>query len=159
MKPRVLILRTAGTNCDYETNYAFQLAGAKSSLIHINQLIAGQTEIMDYQIMAIPGGFSYGDDIAAGILLANEIRYKLADQLAKFVESGRLILGICNGFQVLVRAGLLPRLDGQISQQATLAMNSSAKFECRWVELQIENGPCVFYTRFKFPNLSSGCTR
>lgn len=144
MKPRVLILRTAGTNCDYETHYAFQLAGAKSSLIHINQLIAGQTQIMDYQIMAIPGGFSYGDDIAAGILLANEIKYKLADQLVKFVESGRLILGICNGFQVLVRAGLLPRLDGQISQQATLAMNSSAKFECRWVELQIENCPCVF---------------
>ena len=144
MKPRVLILRTAGTNCDYETNYAFQLAGAKTALVHINQLIAGQTQIMDHQIMTIPGGFSYGDDIAAGILLANEIKYKLADQLAEFVESGRLILGICNGFQVLVRAGLLPRLDGEIAQQATLAMNSSAKFECRWVHLQNQQSPCVF---------------
>lgn len=144
MKPRILILRTAGTNCDYETDYAFQLAGAETALIHVNQLIAGRTRIMDYAIMAIPGGFSYGDDIAAGILLANEIKYKLADQLVEFVESGRLILGICNGFQVLVRAGLLPRLNGEIAQQATLAMNGSAKFECRWVHLQIQNSPCVF---------------
>ena len=144
MKSRVLILRTAGTNCDCETNYAFQLVGAKTDVIHINQLIIGQTQIMDYEIMAIPGGFSYGDDIAAGILLANEIKYKLADQLIKFVKSGRLILGICNGFQVLVRAGLLPRLNGEIVQQATLAMNGSAKFECRWVNLQVEKSPCVF---------------
>ena len=144
MKSSVLILRTAGTNCDYETNYAFELTGANTSLIHINQLIAGQTQIMDYQIMAIPGGFSYGDDIAAGILLANEIKYKLTDQLVAFVESGRLILGICNGFQVLVRAGLLPGLDVKFAQQATLAMNSSSKFECRWVDLHIQNGPCVF---------------
>ena len=144
MKPRVLILRTAGTNCDYETNYAFQLAGGKTDLIHIDKLIAGQTEIMNYQILAIPGGFSYGDDVAAGILLANQIKYKLADQLVEFVESGRLILGICNGFQVLVKAGLLPRLDRGIRQQATLAMNDSAKFECRWVHLQVQKSPCVF---------------
>ena len=83
---------------------------------------------MDYQIMAIPGGFSYGDDVAAGILLANEMRYKLADSLTAYVESGRLMIGICNGFQVLVRAGLLPRLNSQEAQQTTLAMNTSAKF-------------------------------
>ena len=76
MKPRILILRTAGTNCDYETNHAFQLAGAKTALTHINQLIAGQTQIMDYQIVAIPGGFSYGDDIAAGILLKSRSRQR-----------------------------------------------------------------------------------
>ena len=109
MKPKVLILRTAGTNCDYETDHAFQLVGGKTSLIHVNQLIAGEVDLMDYQIMAIPGGFSYGDDVAAGILLANEMRYKFADSLAAYVESGRLMIGICNGFQVLVRAGLLPR--------------------------------------------------
>ena len=144
MKPKVVILRTAGTNCDYETDYAFQLAGAETSLVHINQVIAGQTRLMDHQIMAIPGGFSYGDDIAAGILLANEIKHKLADQVAEFVESGKLILGTCNGFQVLVRSGLLPCLDGERAQQATLAMNNSAKFECRWVHLQTQESPCVF---------------
>ena len=90
MKPKVLILRTAGTNCDYETDHAFQLVGGATSLIHVNQLIAGEVDLMDYQIMAIPGGFSYGDDVAAGILLANEMRYKLADSLSTYVESGRL---------------------------------------------------------------------
>ena len=142
MKPKVLILRTAGTNCDYETDHAFQLVGGETSLIHVNQLIAGEVDLMDYQIMAIPGGFSYGDDVAAGILLANEMRYKLADPLAAYVESGRLMIGICNGFQVLVRAGLLPRLDSQQAQQTTLAMNTSAKFECRWVELETQQSSC-----------------
>lgn len=144
MKPKVLILRTAGTNCDFETNYAFQLAGAETALVHINQLIAGQIQLTDYQIMAIPGGFSYGDDIAAGILLANEIKHKLTDQVNEFVDASKLILGICNGFQVLVRSGLLPRLAGGRAQQTTLAMNSSAKFECRWVHLQTQESLCVF---------------
>ena len=144
MKPKVLILRTAGTNCDYETDHAFQLVGGETSLIHVNQLIAGEVDLMDYQIMAIPGGFSYGDDVAAGILLANEMRYKLADSLAAYVESGRLMIGICNGFQVLVRAGLLPRLNSQETQQTTLAMNTSAKFECRWIQLETQESNCIF---------------
>ncbi len=144
MKPKVLILRTAGTNCDYETDHAFQLAGAETALIHVNQLIAGKAGLMDYQIMAIPGGFSYGDDVAAGILLANEMKHKLADPLTMFVDDGKLIIGICNGFQVLVRAGLLPRLNSQNKQQSTLAMNTSAKFECRWIHLQTQESHCVF---------------
>lgn len=144
MKPKVLILRTAGTNCDYETDYAFRLVGGEPSLVHVNELIAGGVELMDYEIIAIPGGFSYGDDVAAGILLANELRYKLADSLATYVESGRLMIGICNGFQVLVRAGLLPRLDSQQGQQATLAMNRSAKFECRWIHLETQASDCIF---------------
>lgn len=144
MKPKVLILRTAGTNCDYETEHAFQLAGAETALIHVNQLIAGKVSLIDYQIMAIPGGFSYGDDVAAGILLANEIKHKLANQVSAFVEAGKLIIGICNGFQVLVRSGLLPRLKLQSKQQAALAMNASGKFECRWVHLQTQESPCVF---------------
>ena len=144
-KPKVLILRTAGTNCDYETDYAFQLAGAQTSLIHINQLINNQVALNDHSIMAIPGGFSYGDDIAAGILLANELKFKLIDQIIEFVDQGGLILGICNGFQVLVRSGLLPRITPhQINQQATLAMNTSTKFECRWVNLQMDNNLSVF---------------
>ena len=125
-KPKVLILRTAGTNCDYETDYAFQLAGASTNLIHINQLINNQVCLTDYHIMAIPGGFSYGDDIAAGILLANELKFKLIDKVTEFVDRGGLILGICNGFQVLVRSGLLPRINSQHNnQQATLARSTS----------------------------------
>ncbi len=141
-KPKVLILRTAGTNCDAETEAAFQLAGAETVLVHVQQLITGKTKLVDYQVLAIPGGFSYGDDISAGILLANELRHKLADALNQFIEEGKLILGICNGFQVLVKAGLLPGLITTLN--ATLAMNTSAKFECRWVEMATQASPCVF---------------
>lgn len=149
MKPKVLILRTAGTNCDVETDVAFQLAGAATDLVHIQNLISGNTDLSEYQILAIPGGFSYGDDIAAGILLAVEMKHKLRDALNQFVAKKKLIIGICNGFQVLVRTGLLPGINGTgektaLSQSATLAMNTSAKFECRWVELDTQQSPCVF---------------
>ena len=149
VKPKVLILRTAGTNCDMETDVAFQLAGAATDLVHIQNLISGNTDLSGYQILAIPGGFSYGDDIAAGILLAVEMKHKLRDALNQFVANNKLIIGICNGFQVLVRTGLLPGIDkigeeAKLSQFATLAMNTSAKFECRWVELDTQQSPCVF---------------
>ena len=144
MGTKVLVLRTAGTNCDYETEYAFQLAGAETALVHINRLIAGRTNLNEYHILAIPGGFSYGDDVTAGILLANEIKHKLGNLLRDFVDSGKLIIGICNGFQVLVRAGLLPGLNSQTAQEATLALNTSAKFECRWVHLETQKTPCAF---------------
>lgn len=145
MKPKVLILRTAGTNCDAETEVAFQLAGAETALVHIQRLISGAVDLADYQILALPGGFSYGDDIAAGILLAVEMKHKLRAVLRGFVDAGKLIIGICNGFQVLVRTGLLPGGEGsELQQQATLAMNTSSKFECRWVTLAPEAGPCVF---------------
>ena len=147
MKPKVLILRTAGTNCDAETDVAFQLAGAETDLVHIQNLISGKTNLSDYQILAIPGGFSYGDDIAAGILLAVEMKHKLREALNQFVADDKLIIGICNGFQVLVRTGLLPGTENgntAITQRATLAMNTSAKFECRWVELDTQQSTCVF---------------
>ena len=150
LKPKVLILRTAGTNCDAETDAAFQLAGAETALIHIQNLISEKVDLTDYQILAIPGGFSYGDDISAGILLAVEMKHKLTDALNKFVADGKLILGICNGFQVLVRTGLLPGINTsncsrpEMTQRTTLAMNTSAKFECRWVNLKKEESTCVF---------------
>lgn len=151
MIPRVLILRTAGTNCDEETDIAFQLAGADTNLVHIQNLISGQTDLSEYQILAIPGGFSYGDDIAAGILLAVEMKHKLKDALDQFVADKKLIIGICNGFQVLVRTGLLPGIsqnsqgdNDESTQRSTLAMNTSAKFECRWVELETQQSPCIF---------------
>ena len=144
-KPKTLILRTAGTNCDYETEYAFRLAGADTELVHINELARGERSLAEYQILAIPGGFTYGDDVAAGKILANELRYKLEGQVEQFLADGKLILGICNGFQVLVQAGLLPALDGPgQEQQATLTDNDSGKFEDRWVYLRPEESVCVF---------------
>lgn len=145
-KVKVIILRTAGTNCDYETDYAFKLAGAQTELVHVNQLIRGERHLSEYSILAIPGGFSYGDDISAGILLANELKYKLSKQLEEFVSAKKLIIGICNGFQVLVKSGLIRGVNGEINyqQNLTLAMNDSGKFECRWIHLQTEESPCIF---------------
>lgn len=149
-KVNVIVLRTAGTNCDYETAYAFQLAGAETDLVHINQLIHRKKFLADYHILALPGGFSYGDDIAAGILLANELKYKIRDQVEEFVAAGKLIIGICNGFQVLVKAGLLPGFNGiSDTQETTLYLNDSAKFECRWVYLQTQDSSCIFTKNLK----------
>lgn len=134
-RPKVCILRTAGTNCDKETAFAFSKAGALPELTHINRLFDGQNSLSDYQILAIPGGFSYGDDIAAGKILANELRYKLIDDMRKFIKDGKLIIGICNGFQVLVKSGLLPG-NNDLTQVATLIINDSGKFEDRWVYLR-----------------------
>ncbi len=142
---KVLILRGPGTNCDAETAYAFQKAGAVTSLCHINQLIRRDRKLADYQVMVIPGGFVYGDDIAAGKVLANELKLKLGDDIRLFVEKGGLILGICNGFQVMVKAGILPDFNNPSAPPLTLAANDSARFECRWVHLQVaKKSPCVF---------------
>jgi phosphoribosylformylglycinamidine synthase subunit PurQ / glutaminase len=106
--PRVLVLRTAGTNCDQETAYAWELAGAIPRCVHVRELIDSPAALSDFAILTIPGGFSYGDDISAGKIMAMQLIHHLADPLQRFVESGRLVLGICNGFQVLAKAGLLP---------------------------------------------------
>jgi phosphoribosylformylglycinamidine synthase len=142
---KTIVLRTAGSNCDYETVHAFQQVGSDVSLIHINQIIAGKTRLSDFQILAIPGGFTYGDDISAGKILANELKNKLTDQLEKFVTAGKLIIGICNGFQVLVKAGLLPEISlNNGKQQVTLTNNDSGKFEDRWIYLKPISEKCVF---------------
>ena len=133
----VIILRTAGTNCDRETAYAFEKAGARPELVHINALRKGERSLKDYQILAIPGGFTYGDDIASGKIVANELKFKLEDSLQRFVADGKLVIGICNGFQVLVKSCFLPNLSGNFhSFEATLTVNDSDKFEDRWVYLQ-----------------------
>ncbi len=142
-KIKTLILRAPGTNCDEETAFAFQQAGAEISLVHIGQLIRREKHLKDYQIMVFPGGFTYGDDLGAGRVLANEIRLKFRADLERFVESGYLILGICNGFQVLVKAGILPGLKSR--QGLTLTTNDSGRFECRWVYLSANsNSKCIF---------------
>ena len=144
-KVKTLIIRAPGTNCDAETMFAFQQAGAVVSQVHVNRLISREERLANYQILVIPGGFTYGDDIAAGKVLANELRLKLGEDILRFIEDGKLILGVCNGFQVLVKAGFLPEISKDGSSLLTLATNDSGKFECHWVYLSVNKGnPCVF---------------
>jgi len=131
----VCVLRTAGTNCDQETAFAFRKVGATPRLLHINYLIDHPKSLHEYAILAIPGGFTYGDDVAAGKILANELRCKLIEDILSFIREGKLIIGICNGFQVLVKAGLLPG-GSDLKQEASLIINDSGKFEDRWVYLR-----------------------
>jgi len=142
LKPKVCVLRSAGTNCDQETAAAFLLAGAQPELLHINRLASAEKTLNDFHILALPGGFSYGDDIASGKIFANELRFKLADALNKFISDGKLIIGICNGFQILVKSGLLPGRG--LQQEASLIINDSAKFESRWVYLKSAGSNCAW---------------
>ncbi|TSC74976.1 MAG: phosphoribosylformylglycinamidine synthase [Parcubacteria group bacterium Gr01-1014_30] len=136
MTPKALILYGYGINCDEEVQHGFDLTGAKTERVHLNQLISGEKKLTDYQILALPGGFSFGDDLGAGKVLAVKIKYNLQDQLSAFVEKGGLIIGICNGFQALVKLGVLP---------GTLFANDSGRFEDRWVYLKInQDSPCIF---------------
>ncbi len=137
-KPKVCILRTAGTNCDKETAFAFVKAGAEAEFVHINSLINEQKKLDDFHILALPGGFTYGDDVAAGKILANELKYKLREALRKFIVQEKLIIGICNGFQILVKSGLLP-FSAELSTKASLIINDSGKFEARWVYLKTQD--------------------
>lgn len=142
---KVLMLRAPGANCDAEAVFAFERAGAAVSSVHVNRLIRREQRLSEYQIMVIPGGFTYGDDIAAGKVLANELKLKLGEDIMRFIETGGLILGICNGFQVLVKAGFLPEPSGEGSPRMTLAANDSGKFECRWIHMVVNKAnPCVF---------------
>jgi len=144
-RPRALVLRAAGTNCDVETAFAFELAGAKSSVEHVNRLADRSVRLGDFQILAVPGGFSYGDDLGAGKILALELERRLGGELRQFVSRGGLVIGICNGFQVLVKTGILPGNDGLAPGAAvTLAPNDSQRYEDRWVWLQVLDTPCVW---------------
>ena len=143
MKPKICILRTDGTNCDEELFYAFDKFGSSPQYVHINELRAKSKKLKAFQILALPGGFAYGDDVASGKILAVELISFLKGQLADFIQKKGLILGVCNGFQVLVRTGLLPF--GQLGKMdVTLAQNESGHFECRWINLKIEKSRCVF---------------
>ena len=144
-KVKVLLLRAPGTNRDGDTAFAFERAGAAVTSAHVNELIRRECDLFDYQIFVIPGGFSYGDDIASGKVLANELKLKFGEDVLRFVDDGRLVLGICNGFQVLVKSGILPRVKKGQTPRVTLTNNDSGRFECRWVYLGINRkSPCVF---------------
>ncbi len=145
MNPTVLVLRTAGTNCDGETGHAFSLAGATPNFVHVNRLLERPALLHEHQILAVPGGFSYGDDIAAGRILASQIMGRLRDELHAFVAAGKPVIGVCNGFQVLVKTDLLPGpIGGRSGQTATLAHNTSGRFVDRWVHVAPQGGRCVW---------------
>lgn len=145
MKPATLVLRAAGVNCDAETAHAFELAGAQPHFVHVNRLLENPAILDQFQILAIPGGFSYGDDIAAGKILANQIVHHLGDALRRFIESAKPVIGICNGFQVLVKTDLLPGpLAGRPGQTATLTNNACGRFVDRWIHLAPRGQTCVW---------------
>jgi phosphoribosylformylglycinamidine synthase I len=171
---RAIVLRAAGINCDMETEYALELAGAKAQRVHINRIIEDKGMLDDFQIIVFPGGFSYGDDVAAGKILANQVVHHLSEAVEKSINAGKLVLGICNGFQVLVKAGILPgdgkelatalraregtsprdrkdteeeRLLKADGQSVTITYNDSGKFEDRWVYLAPQSERCVFIER------------
>jgi phosphoribosylformylglycinamidine synthase len=142
--PRVLILRAPGTNCDKETAFAFERAGAVAEPLHINRVLESPERLRSFQILCIPGGFSYGDDVAAGRILGNQFQHHLVDAVQQFKADGKLILGICNGFQVLVKSGALLETDPVKGPPATLTLNDSGKYEDRWVRLGVSSERCVF---------------
>lgn len=137
MKPRVLLLRAAGVNCDRELAFAFERAGAQVAELHVRELAARPAAVLACDVFAIPGGFTYGDDLGAGRILALELERYLGDALRQMHERGGTIFGVCNGFQTLVKARLLPDFP---DMRATLTWNASGRFECRWVRLRVERG-------------------
>lgn len=142
IQPRVAVFKTSGINCDAETAHAFAMAGGNSEIVMMEDLKNGERKLEDYQIVAFPGGFSHGDDLGSGTVAALDLDTYLGNQLERFREKG-LILGVCNGFQILVRSGLLPM--GTLgARDATLDRNDNGKFVSRRVNLSIENSRCVF---------------
>lgn len=142
---RALVLRTAGTNCERETCLALELSGATPELVHVDRLIEAPKTLDEFGIVVVPGGFSYGDDLGAGRVLGFELRRSLARPLERFVARGGLVLGVCNGFQVLVDTGLLEGPSPESRERAiALDVNQSGRFECRWVTLRSEKSACAW---------------
>ncbi|RLF11272.1 MAG: phosphoribosylformylglycinamidine synthase subunit PurQ [Thermoprotei archaeon] len=147
---KACIVRVGGTNCDLETKVALEDLGLPSEIVHMNQLLKGRKKLEDYHLLVIPGGFSYGDYVRAGAIWGKKLMSKLRGDLERFIEEGKAVVGICNGFQVLVESGVLPGING-ISDypQVTLATNSSAKYECRWVHLKCEPSACKLLSKLQ----------
>jgi len=148
---KALVLTGYGLNCDYETDYALKIAGADSDRVHINEIISSQKQdarlrLDDYHILVLGGGFSWADDHGAGVIMATRLRYTIGEQIEKFIGKGKLVLGICNGFQALVNLGLLPGIDGDYrSRRVAITYNDSGNFIDTWVRLTVrEDTACVF---------------
>lgn len=151
MPVRALVLTGYGLNCDYETDYALKLAGAESYRVHVNDLIHGEklgsgAVLHDYHILVFDGGFSWGDDHGAGVLLASKLKFNMGEQVKKFIQQGKLVIGICNGFQVLVNLGLLPGFEGNYQERrVALIGNDTGNFINAWVNMKVNpESPCVF---------------
>ena len=149
--PKVAVLFGFGINCDHETKAVFDLVGGQATRVHVNHFVNGNRSLDEFQILAVPGGFSFGDHLGSGRLLGNRMRFALREQLYAFVAAGKPIIGICNGFQVLVKTGLLPGpAAGQDTlpdfvQRASLTLNDSGRYEDRWVTLEFDsNSPCIW---------------
>ncbi len=139
-RPKTLIFSGYGFNCEEELALAFRLAGAAADIVHVNDLIQNQRKLKSYQIAAFPGGFAYGDDTGSGNAYARKVRNHLWEKLQKFLSSDRLVLGVCNGFQVLVNLGLVPALGKQYGQrQVALLPNDSARYTVRWTDVKAQN--------------------
>lgn len=142
---KALVLTGYGINCDEETAFAFEKAGAGAEIVHVNDLIKEPKMLRQFQIFAFPGGFSYGDDTGSGNALANKVRNNLWQDIMEFIEDEKLVIGICNGFQVIANLGLLPGFDARYGKrQVALAPNNTARYECRWVSLVNMSKKCVF---------------
>ncbi|MDI9643705.1 MAG: phosphoribosylformylglycinamidine synthase I [Candidatus Verstraetearchaeota archaeon] len=146
-RARACVLRVGGTNCDEEIKVALEELGLRTDVVHMDWLEKG--DVHKYQLLVFPGGFSYGDYVRAGAVWGKRVVSKIRRDLERFIESGRLVMGICNGFQVLVESGALPGGDGAFSEtpKAVLANNSSARYECRWTYLRCENGSTPFTSK------------
>ena len=146
--PKVAVLFGFGINCDHETAAVFNIVGGDSKRIHLNTFISGGEDLDDYDILAVPGGFSFGDHLGSGRLMGNRMRFALREKLQNFIEAGKPIIGICNGFQVLVKTGLLPGPENNIPdfiQRASLTLNDSGRYEDRWVTLEFNpNSNCIW---------------
>jgi len=143
--PKILILTGYGINCEEETAYVFNKAGGSSEIVHVNDLIDGHKKTGDYQILAIPGGFAYGDDTGAGNALSNRIRNNINEDILKFAQEDKLVVGICNGFQMLSNLGLVPATKGQYGKrEIALMWNKTARYECRWVYTKTISKKCIW---------------
>jgi len=149
-KPRCLVLAGFGLNAEAELAHAFSLAGADATIVHFSDIASGRQRLENYEIFAIPGGWSFGDDIAGGRVLSNKLRHTFKSQFDAFVSSGKPILGVCNGFQTLVKLGALPNLSGAFSQESTLTFNKSGRFEDRWVHLKPQKSACKYFEGVEF---------
>lgn len=144
-QPKALILTGYGINCEEETAKCFEIAGAAAEIIHLSDLINGEKKLKNYQIMAFPGGFSYGDDTGAGNAIANKIKNHLLQDILKFANEDKLLIGICNGFQMITNLGLVPAIDKKYgTRQAALMHNAQARYECRWIYVKNRSQKCVW---------------
>jgi phosphoribosylformylglycinamidine synthase subunit PurQ / glutaminase len=153
-KPLVLVLTGYGINCEEETAFAFNKAGADSKIAHINEVIGSPSMLKNYQVIAFPGGFVYGDDAGSGKALANKIKNNLIDEFSDFIQRDTLMLGICNGFQVMVNLGIIPAFEDAVGDaEISLEYNKTFRYECRWVDLEIADSASVFTKGLKYLHL------